>query len=156
MKQKFQAELIGRGPGGAWAFIAVPFDVEKVFGKKSRVPVTGTLNGFPFRNSLMPEGDGTHSMMVNKELQKGAKAEIGETMEIVMELDTAPRTVTVPDDLETAFSGDAKAKKAFAALSYSIQKEFIDWIVEAKKPETRNRRVEKTLEMLATGKRPKG
>ncbi len=156
MKKKFEAELIGRGPGSAWAFLPIPFDVEKVFGSKARVAVAGTINGFPFRNSLMPEGDGTHSMMVNKELQKGANAKVGETVKVVLELDTAPRTVAIPEDLAAAFEQDARAGQAFAVLSYSIQKEFVDWIVEAKKPETRARRIQKSLEMLPQGKRPKG
>ena len=104
MPQKFKAELIGRGPGGAWVFLPIPFNVEKVFGTKARVAVKGTMNGFPFRNSLMPEGDGTHSMMVSKELRKGAQAEIGDTVKVEMELDTAARVVAVPADLKSAFS----------------------------------------------------
>jgi hypothetical protein len=54
--------------------------VQKAFGTKARVPVVGTINGFSFRNSLMPEGNGTHSMIANKELQKGAKATAGDTV----------------------------------------------------------------------------
>ena len=72
--KRFKGRLIPRGPGGAWTFLAIPFSVEEAFGSRARVAVSGTLNGFAFRNSLMPEGDGTHSMMVNKALQAGAKA----------------------------------------------------------------------------------
>lgn len=74
--------MTSKGPGGAWTFLPIPFDVQQVFGSKARVPVSGTINGFPFRNSLMPEGDGTHSMMVSKELQSGAKAVAGEKVHV--------------------------------------------------------------------------
>jgi hypothetical protein len=98
MKQKFEAKLQGKGPGDAWTFLRIPFDVQKAFGSKARVPVAGTINGFPFRNSLMPEGDVTHSMMVNKELQKGARAGAGDTVAVVIELDQTPRTIAIPED----------------------------------------------------------
>ncbi|TRZ56589.1 MAG: DUF1905 domain-containing protein [Rhodocyclaceae bacterium] len=80
MKQRFDAELVGRGPKGAWTFLPIPFNVQAVFGSKAGVPVAGTLNGFAFRNSLLPNGDGTHSMAVNKELQAWANAKAGDTV----------------------------------------------------------------------------
>lgn len=153
MKQKFEAKLQGKGPGNAWTFLPIPFDVQKAFGSKARVPVMGTINGFPFRNSLMPEGDGTHSMMVNKELQKGAKAGAGDTVAVVIEPDQAPRTIAIPDDLKTLLAKHRPAETAFTKLAYSHKKEFLDWITSAKKPETRAKRLEKTIEMLAEGKR---
>jgi Domain of unknown function (DUF1905)/Bacteriocin-protection, YdeI or OmpD-Associated len=153
MKQKFEAKLIGKGPGNAWTFLPIPFDVEKAFGSKARVPVVGTINGFPFRNSLMPEGDGTHAMAVNKELQKGAKAATGDTVAVVIELDKTPRTVTVPDDLKAILAKHKPAETAFAKLAYSHKKAFLDWIDSAKRPETRVKRLKETIDMLETGKR---
>jgi Domain of unknown function (DUF1905) len=58
MKQ-FKTRLTSRGPGGAWTFLEVPFSVEKVFGSKVRIAVSGTMNGFAFQHSLTPNGDGT-------------------------------------------------------------------------------------------------
>jgi Bacteriocin-protection, YdeI or OmpD-Associated/Domain of unknown function (DUF1905) len=152
-KQKFEAKLAGKGPGNAWTFLAIPFDVQRIFGSKSRVAVIGSLNGFPFRNSLMPEGDGTHSMMVNKELQKGANATVGDTVTVVMQLDTAPRTVTAPADLQALLTQSAQAQTAFDKLASSHKKAFVGWILSAKKSETRTKRLEKTVEMLIAGKR---
>jgi hypothetical protein len=63
---EFEGKLIARGPGGAWTFLPIPFGVEQPFGTKARVPVSGTINKFAFRNSLLPEGDGTHSMTVGE------------------------------------------------------------------------------------------
>jgi hypothetical protein len=155
MQMKFKAKLVGRGPGHAWTILRIPFDVQLVFGRKSRVPVRGTMNRFSFRNSLMPEGDGTHFMMVNKGLQKGAKAKPSDTVAVVIELDKALRTVILPKDLKSALSRTTALRRAFAALPYSRQKEFVDWVMQAKKPETRTRRIQKTLEMLAAGQRLK-
>ena len=56
-EQHFDAHLTARGPKGAWVFLSIPFDVQAVFGTRSKVPVAGTLNGVPFRLSLQPEGD---------------------------------------------------------------------------------------------------
>jgi hypothetical protein len=73
-EKKFEGLLTARGPKGAWTYMPIPFSVEEVFGKRSRVPVSGTINGFAFRNSLMPNGDGTHLMTISKDLMEGAKA----------------------------------------------------------------------------------
>jgi hypothetical protein len=153
MKQKFEAKLQGKGPGNAWTFLPIPFDVQKAFGTKARVPIVGTINGFSFRNSLMPEGDGTHSMMVNKELQKGAGATAGDTVVVVIELDKTPRSVTAPDDLKVLLTKNKAAQTSFTGLAYSHKKAFIDWIDSAKKPETRAKRLKETIEMLVAGKR---
>ena len=154
MKQEFETKLMARGPNGAWIYFNVPFDVQKVFGSKARVPVKGTINGHPFRTSIIPQ-DSAHYLAVNKEMQKGANATAGDTVAVVMERDEAPRTVAVPKDLAIAFSGDTAAKSAFEAMSYSKKKEFVSWIEEAKRPETRAQRVRRSLEMLPLGEHPK-
>jgi hypothetical protein len=155
MPKRFSAQLIGRGPNGAWTFLAVPFDVAAAFGSRARVAVRGTINGAPFRNSLLPNGDGTHSMPVNKDLQALAGARAGDTVAVVMDVDREPRTVTVPADLCAALEKAGSLAERFASLSVSHKREFLDWIESAKKEETRSRRIDKTLEMLAAGKSPK-
>jgi hypothetical protein len=154
-QKKFTAKLVGEGPKSAWVFLPIPFDVQTVFGTKARVPVTGTLNGVIFRNSLLPNGDGTHSMHVRKELLASAGTQVGQNVKVILSLDQAPRTVTVPDGFKPHFSRSAALKQAFAKLSYSHQKELVDWIIAAKKPETRARRVEKTMTLLAAGQKLK-
>jgi hypothetical protein len=93
MRQNFEVKLMSKGPGGAWTYLPIPFDVQTVFGSKARVSVKGSINGFPFRNSLMPEGDGTHTMAVNKELQTGAKAKAGDLVRVILERDETERAV---------------------------------------------------------------
>jgi len=151
--QKFKAKLDAVGPGGSWTFMTVPFSVEKLYGTRARAAVKGTLNGFAFRSSIMPMGDGTHSMMVNKQMQRGAGAQPGQMVAVVMEQDTAPRTVTVPPELKKALARNQAARNFFDKLAYSHQKEYVSYITEAKKPGTRARRVEKTVALLAQGKK---
>ncbi|MGH9580366.1 MAG: DUF1905 domain-containing protein [Terriglobales bacterium] len=150
--QKFKARLEGVGPGQAWTFLTVPFDVEKVYGTRARLAVRGTLNGFAFRSSIMPM-DGSHCMMVNKQMQQGAGARAGDTVQVVMQPDTAPRVVKPPADLKQALARNKAAREFFGALAYSHRKQYVDFLSAAKKPETRARRVQKTVALLAAGKK---
>ena len=152
---KFKAQLVGRGPGGAWTYLQIPFSVPEIFGRKGQVPVRATINGFTFRNSLMPRA-GVHILGVGKDILAAAGAAAGDTVQVELAFDDAPRTVAVPADLEAALKKSPAQEKAFAALSYSHKKEYADWIESAKKPETRQKRVEKAIEMLAARKTPKG
>ena len=146
-EQKFEAVLTARGPKGAWTYLQIPFDVDAVFGGRGMVKVTGTMNGFGFRTSLMPNGDGTHHLVVTKEMMAGAGVGQGETARLTLERDTAPRVVAVPEDLKARLAGDVA--EVFERLSYSHKKEYVTWIESAKRAETRARRVEQTLEKLA-------
>jgi hypothetical protein len=133
--------------------ITIPFDVHKVFGTRARVPVRGTINGFPFRSSIFPLGEGKHYMVVNKAVRAGAKVKGGEMISVVMERDDEPRVITPPEDFARALNANREAKAAWEKLSYSHQKEYAGAIAEAKKPETRTRRIEKAVAELAYGKK---
>jgi len=153
MQHKFKAKLTAIGPGGAWTILRAPFNVAEVFGTKARIPVTGTMNGFAFRNSLMPEGDGTHRMMVGKELQAGAKARAGDVVSLVLKRDDEKRTVEVLKELAAALKKNKPAAAFFAALSPSCKSEYAAWIASAKQAETRATRATKAIEMLTAGKK---
>ena len=74
---RFKATLERLDIRGAWTFISVPFSVEEKFGTRSRVAVKGSVNGVEFRSSLMPQGGGTHILVVNKQLRDKAGVEVG-------------------------------------------------------------------------------
>ena len=94
-----------RPPGvGPWTYLDVPFGAQEAFGTGGRVPVVGTINGAPFRSSLMPNGDATHILVVNKALRQAAGAAEGDAVAVVLGLDAAPRVVDVPEDLSEALS----------------------------------------------------
>jgi UDP-N-acetylmuramate-alanine ligase len=133
--------------------LKLPFNVEKVWGTRARVSVKGTMNGFAFRSSIFPTGDGSHHLMTNKAMLAGAQAKPGDTVAMVLEPDTEPRTVELPADFKRALAKAKKAKEIFEKLAPSHKKRYVDWITEAKKAETRAARVEKALAMLRAGQR---
>jgi hypothetical protein len=129
--------------------VYLPFDVFEAFGTRSRMAVKGEIKGFPFRSSIFPMRGGKFYMVVNREMRESAKVKAGETVEFVMEKDDEPRAIATPPDLLKALSARKSAKAAWDKLSYSHRKEYINAIEEAKKPETRARRIAKAIEMIA-------
>lgn len=151
-KQRFSARIEQAGGGGA--FVTVPFDVENAFGKK-RVPVQATIDGVPYRGSLVRMGGECHVLGILKSVRAQIGKEPGDVVEIELEEDLAPREVAVPSDLADALLGSPSAERAFEALSFSHKREYVTWIDDAKREETRRRRIAKTLDMLDEGlKRP--
>ena len=126
----------------------------EVFQRKGRVPVKGTVNGFPFRSSLMNMGDG-HMMVVNAQLRAGAQCKAGDTVAVVMELDEDERTVGVPASLKKIIDGDPKARESWSKLSFTHQKEYVREIESAKRIETREKRIGAMMEALRQGRRKK-
>jgi hypothetical protein len=150
-RHKFKTKLLGHA-GSDVAALKPPFDVAEVFQRKGRVPVKGAINGFPFRSSLMNMGDG-HMMVVNTQMRAGAKCKGGDTIDVVMELDEEKRTVEVPAYLKKIINSDAKAKQFWSGLSFTHQKEYVREIEEAKRPETKEKRIAGMMNALRTGRR---
>lgn len=135
------------GGGGRW--IEVPFDAKAVFGQ-ARPPVRGTVNGTPLRSRLAVYGGRTY-LGLRAEIRRAAGIDVGDSVEVVLELDDAPREVEVPDALAAALEQDPAAADAFAALAFTHRREYAEWVASAKRDETRERRVAKALEMLRGG-----
>jgi uncharacterized protein DUF1905/bacteriocin resistance YdeI/OmpD-like protein len=152
-KHKFKTKLDAHA-GMETASLRPPFDVIEVFGRKGRVPVKGTINGFPFRSSLMNMGEG-HMMAVNAEMRAGAKCKAGDMVSVVMELDEEKRTVEVPAYLEKIINSDSGAREFWDTLSFTHQKEYVREIEGAKRPETRERRITEMMDALRTKRRKK-
>ena len=150
--KRFRA-LVERREGGEVCSISIPFDVEKTFGGRNRVPVRGTINGAPFRTSVFRMGGDCHFMVVNRQLRAAAGVKGGETVPVTMERDDATRVIEPPADFARARKGNKDAQATWDKLSYTHRREHVEQIEEAKKPETRLRRIEKSIELLAAGKR---
>jgi ribosomal 50S subunit-recycling heat shock protein len=148
-QQKFSIRLRTQ-PGIETAYFTVPFDVEEVFATRARVPVRGTINGVPYRSSIMNMGEG-HCMIVNRNLREAAKVKAGDTVEIVMERDSEERTVELPPDFKKALAAAPTASAFFKKLSYTHRKEYAHWITGAKREETRKSRLDKAIPMLQNG-----
>lgn len=148
------AKVVADGPGKAWYFAHFPARVSEALGTRAAVKVRGTINGVAFRSSLFANGDGTHHLAVNRAMRDAAKVGDGDTARFVLEPDPRPRVVRAPPELARALRGNAAAKAYFASLAPSHKKAYVEFITEAKRPETRARRVAQTVERLAQGKKP--
>jgi hypothetical protein len=131
------------------AWIKVPFDAEQVFGAR-RVPVKARVNGLEYRGTIVRMG-GEYVLGIPKVFREAATVELGENIVVTLEMDIAERTVTPPADLALALKADKQLNEAWEKLSLTIKKENARALETAKRPETRARRLGKTLAML--GKR---
>jgi hypothetical protein len=142
---KFHAvvELHGKTATG----IEVPADVFTALNGGKRAAVVVTIGGHSYRSTVSPY-KGQILLPLSAENRAAAGVSTGDEVEVELVLDEAPRTVTVPPDLAEALAKEPAAKQAFDALAFTHQKEHVRAIEDAKKPETRLRRLEKTMDLL--------
>ena len=130
--------------------IPVPDEVIEALGSSKRPPVAVTVNGHTYRTTAVRMG-GRFLVPLSAENREAAGVAAGQDITVDLEADTAPREVTLPDDLSAAMDDEARA--AYDGLSYTHRKEWVRWVEEAKKPETRTTRIEKTVAGLREGKK---
>jgi hypothetical protein len=145
----FTATLQKRGP--AAAVVLDEAQVETVGEGAKRFPVRATVNGYTWRGAVA-RMKGEFLLGLNRETREAAGVEAGDEVSVELALDTEERTVEVPAALASALAADPAARKSFDALAFTHRKEFARWVAEAKKDDTRDRRVAKALEMLHEGK----
>lgn len=148
-RHSFRAVILQGDRGGA--YVEVPFDVEQVFGRK-RVPVNATIDGARYRGSVVRMGS-AYILGVLKDVRRQIGRDVGDEVDVLLTEDVQERTVDVPAELADAFAADPAARALFDGLSYTHRREYVQWITEAKRDETRRGRVTKTLEMLRTGRK---
>jgi Bacteriocin-protection, YdeI or OmpD-Associated/Domain of unknown function (DUF1905) len=136
-------ELNGKTATG----IEVPAEVVGALGSGKRPAVRATINGFTYRSSVGSMG-GRFLLPVSAQIRASAAVAAGDEVDVDLELDAEPRTVTVPADLAAALDGDPAARRAFDGLSYSQQRRYVQPIEDAKTTETRQRRIGKTVTEL--------
>lgn len=149
-KRTFKAKLERPEGIGTWTYLTVPFDAMREYGGKGQIKVYGTINRVAYRSTLLPHGDGKHFLVVKKEVRDKIGATAGDTVSVSMEQDSKPRTVSVPNDFKLALGRNKKAKAKFDRIPYSHKKEYVDYIDEAKKDETRKRRIKESVVRLAS------
>lgn len=149
-KQTFTATIQNAGGGGA--FVEVPFDVEEKLGSK-RPKIRAMIEGVPYRGLLVRMGGPSHMLIILKGIREQIGKTFGDEVTITVEPDTEPRLIEIPKDLMKELKKDKEAKAFFDKLSYTHQKEYVRWVEEAKKEETRQNRIVKTVEMLKKGKK---
>ena len=143
----FRAPVRSSGRGGGGHLVDVPTEVVEALGGKGRIPVTATFDGVPYRGSIVRMGGGA-VLGVQKAIMAEAGVTVGDMLTIVVRKDEAAREVEVPDDLAEALARNDPARAAFEGLSFSHKREYVRSITEAKRPETRARRIGLTIERL--------
>lgn len=144
-KQTFTAVIQDPGRGGA--YVEVPFDVEAAFGSK-RPRIKANIEGVPYRGTLTRMGTDCHILGIRRDIREQIGKSFGDEVTITLEPDTEPRVVEIPAELKKVFKTGKEAKARFERLPYTHQREYVDWINEAKREETRLNRIAKTIEML--------
>jgi Bacteriocin-protection, YdeI or OmpD-Associated/Domain of unknown function (DUF1905) len=146
---RFSASLEPRGPAGA--FVLSDEQVEALGEGRKTFPVRLTVHGASHSLRLARMG-GENLIGLRRSVREAAGLSLGDMAEIEVALDEAERTVEVPDDLSAALAADPEAGAAFVALAYSHRKEYVRWVTEAKRQQTRLDRVAKTVEMVRAGR----
>lgn len=148
MREQSFTATVRQHPENASTFVEVPFDPKAVFGKV-RAPVLVTINGFTFATTIARMG-GVTFIGLNRANREGAGVGAGDVVEVDVALDESERTVAVPEDFAAALAADPAAGAAWKRLSYTHRREYVQAIEEAKRPETRARRIEGALRALAS------
>jgi len=152
MTQKHTFTAIIKNAGGGGAFVDVPFDVEKAFGLK-RPKVNAMIEGVLYRGTLVRMGSECHMLPILKGIREQVGRTFGDEIKVTVEPDDQPRVIEVPKDLLKELKKDKEVKAFFDKLAYTHQKEYVNWVTDSKKEETRQSRIVKTIAMLKKGKR---
>jgi hypothetical protein len=147
---RFSTRLEPRGPAAA---VVLDDDQVALVGEGAkRFPVVASVNGYTWRTSVARMG-GEFLVGLRREVREAAGVEAGDQVDISLELDEQPRDLALPDDLFAALASDADARVKFEAMAFAHRKEYVRWVTEAKREDTRQRRVHQALEMIRAGKK---
>lgn len=147
-RYRFTAKIQAGAGGGA--FVLFPFDTEKEFATKGKVPVKATVGGVPYTGSLMTCGASQHMLAVVKAIREEIGKRPGDVIDVEVWKDEGPRELEIPAALEKALKKEGLVT-FFEGLSPTHRKEYCRWVSEAKREETRAMRLEKAVEMLRKG-----
>jgi len=153
MEKIFEFDAVIQDGGEKWpsaSCIHFPYDVEESFGTKGQVKINATFDGVPYRGSLANMGMG-HILILRKDVKAKVGKSHGDIVRVTVQKDTAERIVEVPEALQKALDADEKIKSFYESLSYTNRKEYARWVGSAKREETKERRLAKTIEMLKSG-----
>jgi uncharacterized protein YdeI (YjbR/CyaY-like superfamily) len=148
MARRFTAVLERSTEGLNWTFIRVPLDVPRLWGVRRQLRVKGEINGFAFRTSLFPTGNGRHIMMVNKQMQKGGKTSFGMEARFMMEPDTEKREIVEPAELTRILKQSKSLKKFYDGFNDSMRRDIAKFVGEPKSAEARRRRADQLAERM--------
>ena len=155
-KIRFKAKLLrpaAPGKGNSWTFFVLPKNASAKLPTRSKMTVEGTINGYPFKATLEPDGQRSHWFKVNKKLRVAAGADVGDTVTLEITSSGEEPEPKVPADLRKALAAATKARALWSDITPIARRDWIHWITSAKRPETRARRIDNACKMLSAGKR---
>ncbi|MFS4471902.1 YdeI/OmpD-associated family protein [Chryseobacterium sp. T20] len=136
------------------AFVEFPFSTEELFHKKGQVKIKALFDGkVEYRGSLVKMKSDCHILGLTQEVRKLLNKNFGDEVSVALTEDKEERVVEIADDIASVFNENPEAKTLFDKMSYTHKKEYIRWIEEAKKPETRENRKIKMIQMILDGKK---
>ncbi|MCB1034078.1 MAG: DUF1905 domain-containing protein [Acidobacteria bacterium] len=152
---QFRTTLVAgnKAPYTSWTFVIVPPEVAREWGP-GRKEVRGTVAGHPFRGTAS-SGEGALRVPIPRELRDAAGLRRGDTVDVALELDTAPRPLEIPDELRAVFDEDPEVAALFGKLPPSHRRAWATYVAEAKRPETRIRRARKAMEGIRAREFPR-
>jgi hypothetical protein len=145
---RFRTTILSAGKTAAG--IEVPPEVVEALGSGRKPPVKVTINGYTYRSSVATVS-GAFMIGVSNDVRRAAGVAAGEEVDVELALDTEPRVVEVPGDLAEALDADEAARTAFDRLTYSNKRRIVMLVDDAKTPETRQRRIDKSIADLRAG-----
>src|SRR5208337_4890130 len=138
---------------GSWTLLTLPKNASAKLPSRGMTMVEATINGFPFRAALEPDGKGSHWLRVNKALHDAAGADAGDTVTVEITRTGEDPELRVPMDLRQALAAAPLARALWTNITPMARRDWILWLSSANQPATRRSRIEKACEMLASGKR---
>ncbi len=150
--KKIKAQILSHDSGGA--YVIIPFDVEAYYGKK-RVKILANIEGEQYRGSLVRMGSPDHILLIRKDIRQKIGKQAGDIVAITLQEDTAVRVIDVPKDFQALLEKNPSVHTFFKKLSYTHQREYVEWITSAKREQTRINRINKAIELMQAGKKSK-
>ena len=155
-KIRFKAKLYrpaSTAKAESWTFLTLPKNASAKLPSRGMTTVEGTINGFPFRATLEPDGQKSHWLKVSRKMRQSAGADAGDIVTLEIASAGAESEPRVPADLRKALATSPKARAVWSDITHVARRDWIQWITSAKRPETRTRRIDNACAMLASGKR---
>ena len=152
-KAKLNRPAAGVSKAGSWTFLTLPKAASAKLPSRGMTSVEGMINGQSFRATLEPDGNRSHWLKVSRKLREAAGAEAGDVVTLEIAAKGKEPEPRMPADLRKALASAPKARAVWKDITPIARRDWIQWIVSAKRPETRARRVENACSMLAGGKR---
>ena len=142
---EFSTPIIEWGSG---SLVEFPFDTLELFGTEGRIPVVVEFDGVPYQGTMLRYGTEKHIIVLVKKIREAIGKQAPDVVHVKVELDDQLRKITVPDDVQKTMDNHPLALETYKKLAYTHQKEYINWILEAKREETRQNRIEKMIQKL--------